>query len=89
MTLALDAEARFFTASAKDWGKSRLGGVLTRSRAQSRALPTTSARRTASRTALPWPAPETTVMRGPADGAFPLPPRRPVRPDSRSGAALS
>jgi len=32
-TFAGDSEARDFTESAKDCGKSRLGGVLTRSRA--------------------------------------------------------
>ena len=52
-TLALDAATRFFTVSAKDCGTRWFGGVLTRSRAQSRAAPSTAARATASLAALP------------------------------------
>ena len=62
---AVDAEARFLTLSAKDCGLRWFGGVLTRSRAQSRARPSASARATASFAAFPCPAPDTTSTRGP------------------------
>ncbi len=86
VTRASEAVTRFLTLSAKDCGWRWFGGVLTRSRAQSRARPSTAALATASRAAFPWPAPETTSTRGP----------EPVRCDREAdprraprGAALS
>ncbi len=89
VTFAGEAVTRFLTLSAKDCGKSTFGGVLTRSRAQSRAAPSTAARATASLAALPWPAPETTMTRGPAPLAAVFEARRPVPRRAPSGADLS
>ena len=55
VTFAAEAATRFLTLSANDCGKRKFGGVFTRSRAQSRAAPSTAARATASLAALPWP----------------------------------
>ena len=82
VTFAVDAATRFLTLSANDCGNRSFGGVLTRSRAQSRAAAQHGGARDGVLGGLPWPAPETTMTRGPGRSWPPWP-----RPGCRRPAA--
>src|SRR5688500_10049000 len=66
LTLPDDAETAALTRSTNACGVRRFGGVLTRSRARSRADPMTAARSTAALRFLPEPCLDTTEIFGPS-----------------------